>query len=100
MKDDRGGATVPFTYRYYVYRTFGTDTEVLSALEDASPFLITRDASAKIEVRGQTITVSVAGDVSDYHSRTLYRHANGGDCTVVSVYLDSRPQVSESTLTP
>ncbi|AZF14166.1 MULTISPECIES: hypothetical protein [unclassified Pseudomonas] len=95
VKDDRGGATVPFTYRYYVYRTLGADREILSALEGASPFLITRDASAKVEVQGQTITVSVAGDVSDYHSRTLYRHANGSDYTAVTVFLESRPSMND-----
>ncbi|MDY0835625.1 MULTISPECIES: hypothetical protein [unclassified Pseudomonas] len=92
VKDDRGGSTVPFSYRYYVYRTLEDDSEVLAALRDASPFLITRDASAKVDVQGRTITVSVAGDVSDYHSSTLYRHANGSDYTAVSVFLNSRPE--------
>lgn len=92
VKDDRGGSTVPFSYRYYVYRTLEDDSEVLAALRDASPFLITRDAAAKVDVQGRTITVSVAGDVSDYHSSTLYRHANGSDYTAVSVFLNSRPE--------
>lgn len=92
VKDDRGGATVAFSYRYYVYRTLGDDSEILSALEDASPFLITHDASVKVDSQGRAITVSVAGDVSDYHSRTLYRHANGSDYTVVDVFLNSQPE--------
>lgn len=92
VKDDRGGSTVPFSYRYYVYRTLEDDSEVLAALRDASPFLITRDAAAKVDVQGRTITVSVAGDVSDYHSSTLYRHANGSGYTAVSVFLNSRPE--------
>ncbi|UVH52986.1 hypothetical protein P0D91_31315 [Pseudomonas sp. CBSPBW29] len=92
VKDDRGGATVPFSYRYYVYRALEDDSEVLAALRDASPFLIARDASAKVDVQGLTINVSVAGDVSDYHSSTLYRHANGSDYTAVSVFLNSRPE--------
>ncbi len=92
VKDDRGGATVPFSYRYYVYRTLETDTEILSALEGANPFLITRDASAKVDVKGNTIKVLVAEDVSAYHSSTLYRHANGSDYTVVSVLLNNWPK--------
>ena len=92
VKDDRGGATVAFSYRYYVYRTLGDDSEILSVLEAASPFLITRDPSVQVDVQGKTITVSVAGDISAYHSSTLYRHANGRDYTAVSVYLNSRPQ--------
>lgn len=100
VRDDRGGATVPFSFRYYVYRTFETDGEILSALEGASPFLITRDPSAKVDVEGRTITIKVSGDVSDYHSSTLYRHANGRDYTPVSVFLHSRPEVGESTQSP
>lgn len=92
VKDDRGGATVPFSYRYYVYRTLADDREILSALDDASPFLITRDASAKVDLQAHAIIVSVTGDVSDYHSSTLYRHANGRDFTAVSVFLNSRPE--------
>jgi len=92
VKDDRGGATVPFSYRYYVYRNLAADSEILSALEDAGPFLVTRDASAKVNVQGRSITVSVSGTVSDYHSNTVYRHANGSDYTAVSVFLNSRPE--------
>lgn len=92
VKDDRGGATVPFSYRYYVFRTLADDDEILSALEGASPFLIARDASARVDVQGGTIIVSVAGEVSDYHSNTLYRHANGSDYTALSVFLTSGPE--------
>lgn len=92
VKDDRGGATVPFSYRYYVYRTLETDSEILSAVKGASPFLITRDASAKVDVEGSTVKVSVAESVSAYHSSTLYRRANGSDYTVVNVLLNSWPK--------
>ncbi|MBD8094925.1 hypothetical protein IFT48_33530 [Pseudomonas fluorescens] len=92
VKDDRGGATVPFNYRYYVYRTLGADAEVLSELENANPFLVTRDAAAKVDVQGRAVAVSVAGEVSDYHSSTLYRHANGSDYTQVNIFLNSRPE--------
>ncbi|MCS3512670.1 hypothetical protein [Pseudomonas grimontii] len=92
VKDDRGGATVPFSYRYYVYRTLGTDSEILAVLRYANPFLVTRDGAVKVDVESRSITVSVSGDVSDYHSSTLYRHANGSDYTVVSVFLNSRPE--------
>ncbi|TFY93646.1 hypothetical protein DYL61_12795 [Pseudomonas nabeulensis] len=91
IKDDRGGATVPFSYRYYVYRNIDADNEILAALENTNPFLVTRDPSAKVDVSEQGITVAVTGDVSAYHSKTLYRHANGSDYTAVSVFLNSRP---------
>jgi hypothetical protein len=61
-------------------------------LKDANPFLVTRDGAVKVDVESRSITVSVSGDVSDYHSSTLYRHANGSDYTVVSVFLNSRPE--------
>lgn len=96
VKDDCGRATVPFSYRYYVYRTVETDSELLPALQNFNPFLMTRDAAAKVDVQGSIITASVTGEVYDYHSSTLYRHANGRDYTPVSMFLERRPGVNQS----
>ncbi|WP_260958787.1 hypothetical protein [Pseudomonas citri] len=91
VKDERGGATVPFSYRYYVYRTLTADSDILSELKTATPFLITRDDSIIVDIQERTITVSVNKEVYAYHSNTLYRHADGADYTPVSIYLRSSP---------
>lgn len=91
VKDDRGGATVPFSYRYYVYRSLAADSGILAELNAATPFLITRDESITVDIQGSTITVSVDKEVYDYHSSTLYRQANGTDYTAVNIYLRSGP---------
>lgn len=38
VKDDRGGATVPFSYRYYVYRELTSNEQIASELKTAGPF--------------------------------------------------------------
>lgn len=91
VKDDRGGATVPFSYRYYVYRTLATHDDILHQLKTATPFLITRDESVDVDIQGATVTVSVDKEVYDYHSNTLYRHANGDEYTPITIYLHSSP---------
>ncbi|AMB87310.1 hypothetical protein AWM79_19230 [Pseudomonas agarici] len=91
IKDERGGATVPFSYRYYVYRTLPADSDILSELKTATPFLVTRDESITLDIRDSTITVAVDKEVYDYHSNTLYRHANGVDYTPVNIYLRTTP---------
>ncbi len=93
VKDERGGATVPFSYRYYVYRALAADSDILSELKTATPFLVTRDDSITVDIRDSTITVSVDKEVYDYHSNTLYRHANGIDYTPVNIYLRTAPGV-------
>jgi hypothetical protein len=91
VKDDRGGATVPFSYRYYVYRTLAADSDILAELKTATPFLVTRDDSITVDIQESTITVSVDKEVYAYHSDTLYRHAGGVDYTPVKIYLRSSP---------
>lgn len=91
VKDERGGATVPFSYRYYVYRTLAADGDILSALKTATPFLVTRDDSITLNIQDQAITVSVDKEIYAYHSKTLYRHVDGDDYTTVNIYLHSSP---------
>ncbi|MCJ8205949.1 hypothetical protein [Pseudomonas sp. RGM2987] len=91
VKDDRGGATVPFSYRYYVYQSLIADSDILSELKTATPFLVTRDESITVDVQGETVTVVVDKEIYDYHSNTLYRHANGDEYTPVAIYLRSSP---------
>ncbi|MGE8097520.1 hypothetical protein [Pseudomonas fluorescens] len=87
VKDDRGGATVPFSYRYYVYRELASDEQIASELKTAGPFLVTRDPAIKINVQGSVINVSTHQEVYEYHSSTLFRHTNSADYSPVTINL-------------
>ena len=87
VKDDRGGATVPFSYRYYVYRKLTSDEQIVSELKTAGPFLVTRDPAIKVDIRGSIISVSTNQEVYEYHSSTLFRHTNSTDYTPVTINL-------------
>jgi hypothetical protein len=77
IKDDRGGATVPFSYRYYVYRELPSDEQIASELKTAGPFLVTRDPAIKADIQGSVIHVSTNQEVYEYHSSsTLFRHTD------------------------
>ncbi len=87
VKDDRGGATVPFSYRYYVYRELASDEQIASELKTAGPFLVTRDPAIKINVQGSVINVSTHQEVYEYHSGTLFRPTNSADYSPVTINL-------------
>lgn len=89
VKDDRGGATVPFSYRYYVYRELASDEQIASELKTAGPFLVTRDPAVKINVQGSIINVSTHQEVYEYHSSTLFRHTNSTHYTPITINLCS-----------
>ncbi|WP_347928800.1 hypothetical protein [Pseudomonas helvetica] len=87
VKDDRGGATVPFSYRYYVYRELASDEQIASELKTAGPFLVTRDPAIKINVQGSVINVSTHQEVYEYHSNTLFRQTNSADYSPITINL-------------
>jgi len=87
VKDDRGGATVPFSYRYYVYRELTSNEQIASELKTAGPFLVTRDPAIKVDIQGSTINVSTNQEVYEYHSSTLFRHTNRNHYTPVTINL-------------
>lgn len=89
VKDDRGGATVPFSYRYYVYRELTSDEQIASELKTAGPFLVTRDPAIKVDIQGSVINVSTHQEVYEYHSSTLFRHADSTHYTPVTINLCS-----------
>jgi len=87
VKDDRGGATVPFSYRYYAYRELTSDEQIVSELKTAGPFLVTRDSAIKVDVQGTVINVSTNHEVYEYHSSTLFRHTDNTHYTPVTINL-------------
>lgn len=87
---DAGGATVPFTYRYYVYERIDDRLKALEALRaNGKAFLVTRDESARVDVQGTVVKIAVSKDVYSFTSSTLFRHGDG--YTPVSVWLSAQP---------
>ena len=70
-RDNRGGATTGFSYRYYVQQDAGDDAATLEKLAQASAFLVADDDAVKAEQGQDSITIKVNGRVFDYRSDAL-----------------------------
>lgn len=71
VRDGQGGATVGFSYRYYVHEALNTDQAILAALVSAHPFLKTREPSVEVTQRNGVLHLSVGGRVYEYRSYAL-----------------------------
>lgn len=89
IQSDAGGATVPFTYHYFVYQRIDDDNEALEALrEDGHAFLVTRDHEAKTTVQGNRVEVSVRKKVLRFSSPAFFRI--DGEYKSVDIWLDAQ----------
>ncbi|WP_338574523.1 hypothetical protein V6L78_05290 [Pseudomonas canadensis] len=70
-RDGQGGATVGFSYRYYVHKDLGSDREILTALVSAHPFLKTKEPAVQVSLVDGLIHVTVRGEVYEYRSYPL-----------------------------
>ncbi|MGU9827970.1 hypothetical protein [Pseudomonas sp. LF242] len=70
-RDGQGGATVGFSYRYYVHEDLGSDQEILTALVSAHPFLKTREPDVQVSDEGGALHLIIQGKVYEYHSYAL-----------------------------
>ena len=70
-RDGQGGATVGFSYRYYVHKDLGSDQEILSALVSAPPFLKTKEPDVQVNNEGGALHLVIQGEVYEYHSYAL-----------------------------
>lgn len=70
-RDGQGGATVGFSYRYYVYKDLGSDQEILTALMSAPPFLKTKEPGVQVTRVDGVIHLIVRGEVYEYRSYPL-----------------------------
>lgn len=86
---DSGGATVPFTYHYFVYRSIDDDSLALESLRDnATAFLVTRDHDAQTSVFGNQVKVSVRKQVFHFHNPAIVRLDD--DYLAIDVWLDAQ----------
>lgn len=70
-RDGQGGATVGFSYRYYVHEDLGSDQEILAALVSAHPFLKTKKPEVQVSDEGSALLLHIQGEVYEYHSFAL-----------------------------
>ncbi|WP_339497890.1 hypothetical protein [Pseudomonas canadensis] len=70
-RDGQGGATVGFSYRYYVHKDLGSDREILTALVSAHPFLKTKAPDVQVTRQDGVIHLTVRGEVYEYRSYPL-----------------------------
>ncbi|KMT56207.1 hypothetical protein [Pseudomonas fildesensis] len=70
-RDGQGGATVGFSYRYYVHKDLGSDQEILSALVSAHPFLKTKEPFVQVSKHEGVLVLDIQGEVYEYHSYAL-----------------------------
>ncbi|CAM3258292.1 MULTISPECIES: hypothetical protein [Pseudomonas] len=70
-RDGQGGATVGFSYRYYVHEDLGSDQEILAALVSAHAFLKTQEPDVQARDEGGALHLIIRGRVYEYHSYAL-----------------------------
>jgi len=86
---DSGGATVPFTYHYFVHRPIEDDSLALESLRDnATAFLVTRDHDAQTSVFGNQVRIAVQKQVLHFHNPAIVRFDD--DYLAVDVWLDAQ----------
>lgn len=70
-RDGQGGATVGFSYRYYVHEDLGSAQEILTALVSAHPFLKTKEPDVQVSDEGGALHLIIQGRVYEYDSYAL-----------------------------
>jgi len=86
---DSGGATVPYTYHYFVHRPIEDDNLALASLrENATAFLVTRDHDAQTSVFGNQVKIAVKRQVFHFHNPATVRLDD--QYLAVDVWLDAQ----------
>jgi hypothetical protein len=70
-RDGQGGATVGFSYRYYVHKDLDNDQEILTALVSAHPFLKTKEPDVHVNRVDGVLHLTIHGEVYEYRSYPL-----------------------------
>lgn len=70
-RDGQGGATVGFSYRYYVHEDLSSDQDILATLVTAHPFLKTKEPDVQVSRVDGVVHLMVRGEVYEYRSYPL-----------------------------
>lgn len=71
VRDGQSGATVGFSYRYYVHKDLDSDQEILAALVSAHPFMKTKEPDVQVSRVDGAVYLIVRGEVYEYRSYPL-----------------------------
>lgn len=84
-----GGATVPFTYHYFVHRRIDNNDLALESLrEEGRAFLVTRDHDAATTVVDGKVEVTVREKILAFNSPAFFRV--DGEYLSVDIWLDAQ----------
>jgi hypothetical protein len=84
-----GGATVPYTYHYFVHPQIEDDSLALESLrENGTAFLVTRDHDAQTTVVGNRVEITVKKQVFHFHNPAFIEFDDS--LLVVDVWLDAQ----------
>ncbi|WAH60547.1 hypothetical protein LZ023_13950 [Pseudomonas silvicola] len=76
-RDNSGGATTSFSYRYYITQESGDDASVLEKLAHAQAFLVSDDDEVNVSRNQGAMTLEVKGRVLQYRSDALVNTTDG-----------------------
>jgi hypothetical protein len=71
VRDNRGGATVGFSYRYYISDKMDSDEEILKTLNTEIPFMVTKNPEVSVRRDDDGIIISTRGRVYEFSSYAL-----------------------------
>ncbi|MFC6299586.1 hypothetical protein GNF76_22955 [Pseudomonas sp. CCM 7893] len=70
-RDNRGGATAGFSYRYYISSDIVSDEENLKVLGSKHAFLVTKQPDVSVEKNNGELKISTRGRVYEFSSYSL-----------------------------
>lgn len=82
-RDNRGGATVGFAYRYYISKQVDSDEQALTLLNGTPPFLITKDPEVSAKIVDGALHLSIRGRIYEFSNYTLNSIKDSGDIKVI-----------------
>ncbi|WP_175924675.1 hypothetical protein [Burkholderia latens] len=90
IRDDPGGATVPFRFKYYFWSR-RVDADGMAAVMDRqAPFLVASNESAEVNVAGDDVAVAFSGRIYDFSNVAAFYV--GDDPRLISVKLTADPE--------
>lgn len=93
VQSDAGGATVPYTYHYFVHQRIDDNELALESLRaNGNSFLVTRDYDAKVSVNEGRVKVSTRKTVYSFHTPAGLRV--DGDYKTFDIWLDAQVDYS------
>ncbi|AKE04880.1 hypothetical protein XM57_19230 [Burkholderia cepacia] len=89
VRDDSGGATIPFRFKYYFWNRHVDRDEVDAVVDRQAPFLTASSEAAQVSARGDDVAVAFRGRVYDFSNLAVFYI--GDSPRFVPLHLDAQP---------